>query len=503
MAQVPPKKDSKIVIVGAGVFGLSTTLHLLKRGYTNIHIFDRQPFDINQYDETQGADGASCDLNKIIRASYGDEQLYQNLAFKAMPEWERWNKELAATPKSQLPKSLDPKIPLWHNSGFLRLSKTGLEAKEIQTQQNFPPSIKHTQYRISDPTHRTKALKTGIPPSKLDPFNRLPRNLPVDGILDTTAGYVLASRACAWALHRIQKSGHVTTNFGPDHALQSLLKTQTRITGLITTGLERHTADFVVVAAGGWTPSLIPSTQKILETTAGSVLSIKIPRERKDLWERFDAQRFPVWSWGMGSYQHHHHNDENENENIAGLYGLPLTPEGILKLAFRGAKWTSYNTQQQSISSAGKKSFSFSYPQTKNNNNKIPLEAMRVLRTFVRENLPELLDFDVESLRLCWYTDSVDNSFLIDYVPGTEGLVVASGGSGHGFKFLPVLGEHVVDVIEGKESEYTRLFKWKDVPQGKRNGLEEGPQGWRTLDKQRMVGNVEWREGFDGVKSRM
>jgi len=43
---------------------------------------------------------------------------------------------------------------------------------------------------------------------------------------------------------------------------------------------------------------------------------------------------------------------------------------------------------------------------------------------------------------MCWYTDSVDNSFVIDYVPGyNQSLFVASGGSGHGFKFLPVLGK--------------------------------------------------------------
>ena len=42
---------------------------------------------------------------------------------------------------------------------------------------------------------------------------------------------------------------------------------------------------------------------------------------------------------------------------------------------------------------------------------------------------------------MCWYTDSLDNSFVIDYVPGyADTVFVASGGSGHGFKFLPVLG---------------------------------------------------------------
>jgi sarcosine oxidase/L-pipecolate oxidase len=31
-----------------------------------------------------------------------------------------------------------------------------------------------------------------------------------------------------------------------------------------------------------------------------------------------------------------------------------------------------------------------------------------------------------------------------------EGLFLATGGSGHGYKFLPVIGERIVDVVEGR-----------------------------------------------------
>lgn len=50
-------KDSKILIVGAGVFGLSTAEHLLKRGYTSITILDRSAV-------LPAPDAASCDINK-------------------------------------------------------------------------------------------------------------------------------------------------------------------------------------------------------------------------------------------------------------------------------------------------------------------------------------------------------------------------------------------------------------------------------------------------------
>jgi len=50
-------RDSPIVIVGAGCFGLSTAYHLLKRGFTNVIVLDRA--------ETLPAkDASSTDLNK-------------------------------------------------------------------------------------------------------------------------------------------------------------------------------------------------------------------------------------------------------------------------------------------------------------------------------------------------------------------------------------------------------------------------------------------------------
>lgn len=478
--------NSKIIIVGGGVFGLSTTLHLLKRGYTNIHIFDRQRFDQNYYEESSGAHGASCDINKIVRASYGGRQLYQDLAFKAMPEWNRWNEELAATPRSDLPATLFPNVKLWHNCGLLRLSPDGLDKEELATQQHFPTDIKHTQYRFSDPSRREDATKAGIPVSKLDPFNHIDRKLPTDGILDMTAGFVLASQACTWALHLCMKSGHVITHFGPDNALESLTKTGNRITGITTTAQENHTADLVLIATGGWTPSLLPQTSNLLETTGGSVLTVQLPKDRLDLWEKYSPDNFPVWSWNMNNYE--------PSSNIGGLYGMPCTPTGELKIAFRGAKWTSYTHTTSSNSP-------LSYPAPEIH--QVPEEAMRVLKTFCAINMPDLLSLDLSNVRLCWYTDSVDNSFLVDYVPDTEGLVVASGGSGHGFKFLPVLGEHIVDVIEKRETAYTKLFKWRAVPEGKKNGLEEGPQGWRNLAKQKLTGNEQWRRHHGAAPAKL
>ncbi len=51
---------------------------------------------------------------------------------------------------------------------------------------------------------------------------------------------------------------------------------------------------------------------------------------------------------------------------------------------------------------------------------------------------------------VCLYTMSPDSHFLVDRFEGMENAAFAAGLSGHGFKFAPVLGEHLVDLVDGK-----------------------------------------------------
>lgn len=59
MAQ-PPKKEDPIVVVGAGIFGLSTAIHLAKRGYKNVTVLDKQPYEQSKYSYDAGCDAASA-----------------------------------------------------------------------------------------------------------------------------------------------------------------------------------------------------------------------------------------------------------------------------------------------------------------------------------------------------------------------------------------------------------------------------------------------------------
>lgn len=70
-------KQSPVLILGSGAWGLSTALHLERSGYTNITVFDRAETIPSPY-------SAAYDLNKIVRPEYEDA-FYTDLALVSIP----------------------------------------------------------------------------------------------------------------------------------------------------------------------------------------------------------------------------------------------------------------------------------------------------------------------------------------------------------------------------------------------------------------------------------
>jgi glycine/D-amino acid oxidase-like deaminating enzyme len=64
---------------------------------------------------------------------------------------------------------------------------------------------------------------------------------------------------------------------------------------------------------------------------------------------------------------------------------------------------------------------------------------------------------------MCLYCDTWDGDFWIGRDPERQGLVVAAGGSGHAFKFAPVLGGLAADALEGTENAYSERFAWRPL----------------------------------------
>ena len=85
------------------------------------------------------------------------------------------------------------------------------------------------------------------------------------------------------------------------------------------------------------------------------------------------------------------------------------------------------------------------------------------MRLFLRETLgAEIAEREFSFARICWDADTVDRQFLISRHPRIENLVVAAGGSGNGFMMMPVVGQLVADILEGRtEERLAKGLRWR------------------------------------------
>ncbi|KUI69073.1 L-pipecolate oxidase [Cytospora mali] len=470
--------SSRILIVGSGVFGLSTALWLARSNYTDITVLDMQDTASAGYDPYK-IDSASADINKIIRFSYGTEIEYQRLATDAAVVWEEWNRQIQEAKDEDLPAGLRyGERRLWWNVGMLRMAEgEDFGDFEMETLRNMEKEgIRDKQFKNDEPEDVQRAKERGWA-HKLDPCDRQERFGMHKAVLDSTAGYVLAYKSCAWARYLAEKSG---VKFILGARGGKVVKVEDEESGkptVTTADGETHKADVVIVAGGGWTPSILPEVSGLLETTAGSIATIKIPKDNKELWDRYAPENFPVVDGGT--------------KEGMGMYCFPRDEHGIIKIGYRSTKYTNFDDVNGRRISVPKTAH-----VTEKRETNVPMKSLMGIKDYIDHVLPSLKHLGINHTKLCWYTDSIDNSFVITYVPSRPNIFVCSGGSGHGFKFLPVLGREVVKILEGKTegNVYAKMWQWRGeaVEDEERNGLEEGENGPRVLAKQVMAGEKDW-----------
>jgi glycine/D-amino acid oxidase-like deaminating enzyme len=94
-------------------------------------------------------------------------------------------------------------------------------------------------------------------------------------------------------------------------------------------------------------------------------------------------------------------------------------------------------------------------------------EDERNLHKFLASTCPALADAPIVYSRVCMYCDTHDGHFWIARDPEREGLIIAAGDCGHGFKFAPVLGGIIADAVEEKPNPILQKFRWRpDVSAG-------------------------------------
>ncbi|KAL4787736.1 FAD dependent oxidoreductase [Aspergillus varians] len=480
------QEHKSVAIIGAGIFGLSLAVALRERNYA-VTVFDRSQYDENRYDPAaDGVQAASVDHNKIFRASYGTKLHYQRLAIESRKAW-AVDDENRGFGEQDGDRRWDER-KLFISSGMLRVQPSdSLGALERETLANMErDGLRDTQFVKGDEEDRQRAERLGWG-GKLLEFG-IPGSEPArhyEAVLDSLAGFMRCSEACAYYQKVAEEKG-VVFRFGSEEgAVDGLVKSEVsgetgkeKVTGVRTKDGKIHHADVVVVAAGSFSTQVLPELSYHLESSAGSVAAFKIDRSNTELWDKYSPEKFPVMTWKSVPR-------DGSGKDTGSIYVLPRTPEGLVKIGYRGIKFTNFQPAPEDT------------PFTQDGQWSIPLppqeclqlqeSALYAVKQFVSIFLPEFDGTPFEFTKLCWYTDSLDNSFVIDYVPtyAENSVFVCTGGSGHGAKFLPVLGKHAADILEHRDqsTSYMRPFwRWRpDAP--RRNGLEEGPGGPRDIGR--------------------
>jgi len=181
-------------------------------------------------------------------------------------------------------------------------------------------------------------------------------------------------------------------------------------------GEEELEADGFIFAAGPWLP-------RLLGPIPG--LELSVPRQEIVYFATpagstaFDAGSLPTWV-----------------EYGAAIYGLPSIDGRGFKVA---PDWPG--------------------PQIDPDLEERRLSDERVdaARAYLRRRFPALADRPVAEGRVCRYELTPDTHFIIDRHPHLRGSWVVGGGSGHGFKHAPVVGEYVAALVTGDRALVAEL----------------------------------------------
>jgi len=217
-----------------------------------------------------------------------------------------------------------------------------------------------------------------------------------------------------------------------------LLKEGRKVTGVQLKDGARIEAELTILATGAWTGKLVDLRGRA--TATGQVLLYLDLTDEEQ--ERFG--KMPVLL-----------------NMSTGLFIIPPA-NNVLKVA-RHAYGYQNPTLIKNPNGSGEV-ISVSLPKTgvDDPDQYVPKEGEDDCRKALREMIPSLAERPFTKGRVCWYTDTRTGDFLICYHPDFEGLFLATGGSGHGYKFLPVIGDRIVDTVSGNcPEEFKEKWAWR------------------------------------------
>ena len=224
-------------------------------------------------------------------------------------------------------------------------------------------------------------------------------------LFEPEAGFLLARRGVAAAARQFGREGGT-------FRLADVRPGRTdghRLLDVVDGAGERIVAGTFVFACGPWLPGLFPeAVGSLIKVTKQDVIYIG-PAAGDG---RFRSDKLPAWVdydeafWGVPAH------DERGFKIGPDREGPPFDP----------------SSEDRVVDSS----------------------SIDVVRRYLALRFPGLADQPIVETRVCQYETTPDTHFLIDRHPDWDNVWLVGGGSGHGFKHGPAIGEHVVARLDGR-----------------------------------------------------
>ena len=255
-------------------------------------------------------------------------------------------------------------------------------------------------------------LLNGAQVNERFPGYRLPEQY--RAVLQPEGGFVLPERCIVAHVEAAQEAGAEV------RARERVLEWEPRGDRVrVTTDKGVYEAGRLLLTAGAWSRDLLPSLRE-LAVPERQVLAWFQPRQ-PDLYR---PSRFPVFNLQL------------EDERF---YGLPIFGQPGLKVGRYHHREERGDADQLSRECGP--------------------EDEALLRSFVERYLPAAAG-PTMALATCLFTNSPDEHFIIDTLPGLPQVSIAAGFSGHGYKFCSVVGEILADLLQqGSTQHDVGLFR--------------------------------------------
>jgi glycine/D-amino acid oxidase-like deaminating enzyme len=223
-------------------------------------------------------------------------------------------------------------------------------------------------------------------------------------VFEPDSGFLAARRGCEAVLDAFIKAGgqyrQAQVTPGPI--------ARNHIQGVSVSGGEVLNADYYVFAPGPWLGKVFPFLAPVITSTRQEVFFFGTPAG--DV--RFTEEHLPTWIDG----------------GKTPFFGVP------------GNHWRGFKIADDTRGPAID-------PTTMER--QISEEKLAAARAYLRIRFPVLADAPLVESRVCQYENSTDHNFILDRHPEAENVWIVGGGSGHGFKHGPVMGEMVADAVLG------------------------------------------------------